>query len=462
MSQYKVLVNGSGGVSFSAESRINYVDDNLHIFIQTDKTIYSATQEVKYRAILLHRNLFGYKGLATVIIRDGKNNKIEVRENLIPKDGVITGRLQLSREPVFGTWSIDINAATKKLTKHFEVNDYAIPRFSVDIALPKEIPYQSASVNVSVKAKFTFGAKVYGNCKLQIYTKASIYNFLEYNKHMQGSVTFTVPISDISRQFSLYDTFIVRALVTDNATTLTIGTEENLWINYVYPTQRPQTINRYLSISKLEKRDTFIPGMSYYTQIFVGYNDGPIGKPGVINVTPTVTTAEVKSCLLNKPSTKWLDLKTTTLQSFDIPFDNEGYADLSFPVAEYTDKIVLQLRYETIYKNVTLYSVSSVPVLLLRMYTNKTNVQVGQRLEIMTEASGDLDGLISYEIFARGVLRKTLISGVANEKRTKTGFEITADMIPEVYVVATHVTKAGDLLTDHLLLRVYGSPLKNK
>jgi hypothetical protein len=61
-------------------------------------------------------------------------------------------------------------------------------------------------------------------------------------------------------------------------------------------------------------------------------------------VTPTVTTAEVKSCLLNNPPTKWLDLKTTTLQSFDIPFDNEGYSDLSFPVADYTDKIVLQVK----------------------------------------------------------------------------------------------------------------------
>ena len=44
-SEYKIRITGSGGLTFTNESRIYFENDNLHMFLQTDKTRYSAGQE---------------------------------------------------------------------------------------------------------------------------------------------------------------------------------------------------------------------------------------------------------------------------------------------------------------------------------------------------------------------------------------------------------------------------------
>ncbi|XP_060555474.1 CD109 antigen-like [Ruditapes philippinarum] len=115
LSQYMVSITGSGGLTFKNESKVNYEANNLFLFLQTDKTRYSAGQEVKYRAILLHPNLLGYKGPLTITVFDAKSNKIEVIDHLKTKDGVVSGKLTLSREPVFGTWTIQVDAVVTEL-----------------------------------------------------------------------------------------------------------------------------------------------------------------------------------------------------------------------------------------------------------------------------------------------------------------------------------------------------------
>jgi hypothetical protein len=40
--------------------------------------------------------------------------------------------------------------------------------------------------------------------------------------------------------------------------------------------------------------------------------------------------------------------------------------------------------------------------------------------------------------------------------------KITGDLVPQAYVVATHLTRAGYLLSDYIMLKVDGSPCKNK
>ncbi|XP_053406548.1 CD109 antigen-like [Mercenaria mercenaria] len=462
LSQYKVSISGSGGLTFRNESKIRFEDKNLFIFLQTDKTRYSAGQQVRYRAILLHPNLLGYKGTFTITIFDGNDNKIEVIDHLKTKDGVVTGKLVLSKEPVFGKWRINVNTDTESLTKNFEVNDYVVPRFSVDIALPAGIKTTATSVDISVSARFTFNADVLGNCTIQIYVKDNPYQFVEYWKQIKGKVNFTVDMTDLRNTFtSLFNNIIVRALVTDNATALTIAAEEDLKFSsdQTFPTYTSQ---QTLTITKIDKRDTFVPGLTYHTPVFVGYGDEPVGSAGFINVIPTVTTAEERLCLLNNPPTRWLDKRTTILQNFTIAFDESGYAALNVPVSNHTDLLVLQLSYGTTQNDVTLYSVSSRPVPLLRMNVDKVHTRVGENLTIFTEATEFLGGLISYEIYARGILLKTVVNRLAHAKRTYIDLEVTGDMVPQMYVVATHLTPLGHLLSDYVTFKVDGSPCKNK
>lgn len=459
-SLYRISITGSAGLSFRNESSIHYEDKSLFIFLQTDKTRYSAGQEVKYRAILLHPNLLGYNGPLTVTIYDGKDNKIEVTDHLKTKDGVVMGKLLLSREPVFGNWRINVNARTEAFTKSFEVNDYVVPRFSVVITLPSDLKWTSTYLNIGIKAKFTFNANVLGNCTIQIYDKYDTYRYLEYWKQITGEVNFTIPMADITSKFWRQQEIIVRALVTDNATALTIAAEENLKFASDTTTYKP---TKTITIVMKDNRNTFVPGLTYHSTIFVGYdNDEPIGTSGIIHVTPTVTTAEETLCLLNNPPTKWLDVKTTTLQNFTLSFDESGYAALNVPISAHTDKVEFLFSYGAVQQDVTLYSVSSVPGELLRLNVNKAHVRVGEKVSILAEATALLSGNVFYEIYARGILLKTINGGLFHARHPSIDLEITGDMVPQVYVVATHMTQIGNLLSDYVTLKVSGSPFKNK
>jgi hypothetical protein len=51
-------------------------------------------------------------------IKDGKSNKIDVIDHLTTKDGVVSGKLTLSREPIFGTWTIQVDAVVTEYFHH--------------------------------------------------------------------------------------------------------------------------------------------------------------------------------------------------------------------------------------------------------------------------------------------------------------------------------------------------------
>ncbi|XP_060555454.1 uncharacterized protein LOC132716235, partial [Ruditapes philippinarum] len=319
------------------------------------------------------------------------------------------------------------------------------------------------SFELSVKARFTFNNDVLGNCTIQIYNKNQLTNFVEYWKQIRGEVNFTIPMADLRRNLDFYNPIIVRAMVTDNASALTIAAEEDFKFSSDSNSSSSFTPHQTITITKTDKRDTFVPGLTYHTSIFVGYGDEPVRTSGTINVVPTVTTAEVKQCNLNNPPTKWLDIQTTVMKNFTVTFDESGYGALNFPVSVHTDKIQFELNYGWTNSYMELYSVSSHPVPLLRMNAKQIHARVGENVTIMTEATEKLTGLISYEIYARGILRQTFLNRLVNNtKRSYLDLKITGDLVPQAYVVATHLTRAGHLLSDYIMLKVDGSPCKNK
>lgn len=71
-------------------------------------------------------------------------------------------------------------------------------------------------------------------------------------------------MTDITGKFSVWQDIVVRALVTDNATALTIAAEDNLKFASDTSTYKPQ---KTLSLTMPEVRDTFVPGITYHTTV---------------------------------------------------------------------------------------------------------------------------------------------------------------------------------------------------
>ncbi|XP_053387777.1 CD109 antigen-like [Mercenaria mercenaria] len=460
-SEYKVDTLGSGGLVFENSSNIRFEDRGLIVLIQTDKTRYSAGQTVKYRAVLLLPNLLNFQGQATVTIQDGNNNRIEVNGPNSVTSGVISGQLELSRYPVFGSWKLVIDAMGKTTSKTFEVNDYVLPRFTVQITLPTEIHSTQTTFTVDVEATFTFNTDVIGNCTVLFYNEDEPSNNFSLNAELKGSVQFTVQMSQINNKLDLDSRINIRATVADNATALTMVAERSL--NIVFDIQHSVTI------SKVDQyRNSFIPGMTYRTKLLVQRGNQPVGQSGYLTVTPTVTTAVLETCTLGNPAYTWLNVQDVTGESMSIPFNELGYADLSYHVDDNAEMLSLKVQLNdpsiqpfSTYKRIYLYPLStSMP--LMRIYANKVQTVVDESVSLDITATENLNGNLTFEVYSRGMLltsEHVAINGVSNKTHN---IYVTKDMIPRAYILVHHLTHSGYLIADYVFIQVEGNPVSNE
>ncbi|XP_053387169.1 CD109 antigen-like [Mercenaria mercenaria] len=261
-SQYKVSITGSGGLSFHNESKIHYEEDSLFLLIQTDKSRYSAGQLVRFRVAFILPNLLNYQGKGTITIKDGKGNKIEVIGPQQVTDGVMSGKLQLSNEPVFGEWEIIADARETSSSKVIEVYDYILPKFLVDIKMPEVIKTTQASLPIDISARFTFNKDVLGNCTILIYNEKKTWYNMQFSKEIQGTTRFTIPMSQFKGRLEVYSKINIRATVTDHATALSMVTEREIKFTF-------DEVLQPLTINKVDYKDSFIPGMTYETNVSV-------------------------------------------------------------------------------------------------------------------------------------------------------------------------------------------------
>ena len=101
-------------------------------------------------------------------IQDPNDNLIKQWKGLPPKLGIVSEELQLSEQPPLGTWSIIISSNDQKQTKTFEVAEYVLPTFSVDVSLPPYATFNKADIVATVKATYTYGKPVKGEATLTV------------------------------------------------------------------------------------------------------------------------------------------------------------------------------------------------------------------------------------------------------------------------------------------------------
>ncbi|XP_060570079.1 CD109 antigen-like [Ruditapes philippinarum] len=461
-SNYRVHITGSNGHKFSNSTSILYDDRCLMVFIQTDKVRYSAGQTVKYRAVFLLPNLLDFQGYATIVIEDGGGNKIEALGPDIVKNGVISGDIELSRYPVFGTWKIVIEAMGRKHIQSFEVNEYVLPRFTVELTMPSEVKPTKPFFTIGVTARFTFQTDVKGDCVLLIYNEDKTSNNFKILKQIDGSVEFNVDMSVLTSKLDITSNIKVRAMVIDNSTALTMVAERKLNIASNEP--KPVTL------TKIDPyKNSYIPGMTYRTKIFVGRNGKSLGQSGTLKVTPTVTTAILELCTKANPPYKWVNVQTEIRRPFTIHFDSSGYADWTY---DDNTKNVEKISFSVVFFDRT---IQSKPVTLtfviyplpdnipfLRMTVNKFKVKVGQSILLDVAATESLNGYLTFEVYARGMNLKSELVAVNGGSQMTHTMTVSKNMIPRAFIIVNHLTQTGQLIADYVYIEVEGNPFSNE
>ncbi|XP_028610189.1 pregnancy zone protein-like [Grammomys surdaster] len=156
------------------------------VFVQTDKPIYKPGQTVKFRIVSLDisfRPLI--ETFPVVYIQNPKRNRIFQWQNIHLPGGLQQLSFPLSVEPALGTYKVVVQKDSGKKIEHsFEVKEYVLPKFEVQVKMPKTMSFLEEELPVTVCGSYTYGKPVPGLVTMNVCRK---YSQFYSNCHGQNS-----------------------------------------------------------------------------------------------------------------------------------------------------------------------------------------------------------------------------------------------------------------------------------
>ncbi|XP_062614828.1 complement C3-like [Saccostrea cucullata] len=210
---YLVATSTDPRMTFSQESVILVSRVSGFIFIQTDKPIYTPDQEVKIRVVLLNEDRLPS---SEPIIIDVKNPQgiIVQRWNSSWSRRFIAHTFELPDIPFLGNnWTVEASLTSNnalQTTAVFEVTEYVLPRFSVDIDVGDTaiILPTTDQIEVTVKSRYIYGKMVRGEAFLslgvQVDGRYEMCHFRLNQMLSSGVATFNVSMEDVSNSLQPY------------------------------------------------------------------------------------------------------------------------------------------------------------------------------------------------------------------------------------------------------------------
>ncbi|KAK9405414.1 alpha-2-macroglobulin-like [Crotalus adamanteus] len=140
------------------------------LFVQTDKPIYKAGQEVKIRIVCLHEDFRpANKKIPLIYIQDPRKNRLFQWNDVKLNMGLTQLSFPLSSEPALGTYKLVIEKSSRKIAGHtFHVEEYVLPKFKVSVTGPKQISVWTGKFEITICGKYTYGKPVPGLVKMAV------------------------------------------------------------------------------------------------------------------------------------------------------------------------------------------------------------------------------------------------------------------------------------------------------
>lgn len=210
---YQLTVEGSGSVEFKKVAKLKAVVEKPSIYVQTDKATYKPKDLVHFRVLFLDRNTkpATIQKPISILVTDGAQNRIHEWNDITPVMGVFSGKLQLSDQPVLGTWQFVVSVQDEALEKKsFQVDKYVLPKFEVIVETPKNIFASAGTITAFIIARYTFGKAVKGKATISIEGSSQ-----EHTIDINGKTSLKIPFAD-----SMKSPIKIVAVVTEDLTDL--------------------------------------------------------------------------------------------------------------------------------------------------------------------------------------------------------------------------------------------------
>ncbi|XP_073734103.1 pregnancy zone protein-like isoform X1 [Callorhinus ursinus] len=174
---------------FIKRKRVHITKVDSLIFVQTDKPIYKPGQTVRFRVVSVDVNFHPLNETFPVVyIENPKRNRIFQWQSLRLQGGLSQLSFPLSVEPTLGTYKVNLRKESGEKIEHpFEVNEYVLPKFEVQVKMPKTIGFLEEEFTVSVCALYTYGKPVSGLVTINVCRKYSQQRYACHGRHSQNT-----------------------------------------------------------------------------------------------------------------------------------------------------------------------------------------------------------------------------------------------------------------------------------
>ncbi|XP_051965892.1 alpha-2-macroglobulin-like protein 1 [Xyrauchen texanus] len=165
----KVVIQGNT-TSILKTTKILIKPPTKLIFIQTDKPIYKPGQTVKFRIVSLDSSFLPHKQVfQTVELQDPNFNRIGQWLNRSTNSGILDLSHRMTPGATQGYYTITIwDEKNQQTSQYFEIKEYVLPKYEVNIHLPPIITILDKEVTLKVCAKYTYGKPVLGSVNAEV------------------------------------------------------------------------------------------------------------------------------------------------------------------------------------------------------------------------------------------------------------------------------------------------------
>lgn len=417
----------------------------LSVLVQTDKAIYKPGDKVRFRIILVNGDLKPYIAKTVeVFITDATSNRIKQYDSVSFVKGVADLELQLSEEPVIGIWGISVKLTNEEVNyeKKFEVAQYVLPKFDVDLVTKSKIS-KTEDIVVSYSAKYTYGKDVDG-----IATVIAETDYYWWPKKVEKTLTNTTKTvsfnlkNDLDLDVSWIQTVRITVIFIEALTLIERKATTTVTV-YAYP-----------YFVELRGSDNFVkPGLPFTVKAFVkDINEAPITdnvEPITFGVTYTLDTMNYNW---------WWSYYDTVYESFT-KFLKNGIAELPVTVTSNVTSIYIWSSYKGSngYLYVPTNPTESNQYLEIKVPVDVLSATKSTQMEIVSNVNINK---INYIIFGKNRVAASGQLNSVNTKSFKLNLLPTVQMIPTAKIIAFYVTTTGELISDSKVLS-FDNELRN-
>merc|ERR1719334_524294 len=436
---YRFEAKGIAPMEFQDSVALDYYHKGYSVFIQTDKAIYRPGNQVLFRVIVLSPRLKpSVTGSFDIKMMDGDGNLIRDWDRVFTTKGVGAGSLEIASKPVLGNWNITADVNGQMFSKVFQVAEYILPKFQVDVDIPTYATFTDR-VTATIKANYALGRPVKGTATIAVYPRSksgSLQPIFSEPLRQVIDISGKVDVEfELAKELRLTDDY-AKEIVFD------VVVEED-------KTQRRQNNTNSLTLFKyayklelVKTAEAYKPGMPYTAFLKLSYQDG---SPVIDDLNPVSVKAGFGD-------------NTDLYESAEYPIPADGIIRLAFvaPIDPNVQVLGIEAKYKDLsqwFSTVKRSESNSNFFIQCRLASDKP--KVNRNVQFAVTSSEPLD-TFTYVVLGRGNIVWAASVRGTGETRNSITLQATRDMSPRARIIVSYTRPDGEIVADSMDFEVEG------